>query len=639
MPRGGAGAVAGLIGMAHGERTRGMKGLVGAAIVAFVALALPAGAAEVYRGHGMAMHGDAKYPPGFKHFDYVNPKAPKGGAIKLGALQTFDSFNPYIIKGVGAAGLGLTADTLMVNSADEALTIYGLIAESIETPKDRSWVIFNLRPEARFHDGSPITADDVIFSFNILIEKGRPFYRAFYGNVAKVEKLGRHRVKFSFKPGENRELPLILGGLTVMSKAYWQERDFSKTTLKPPLGSGPYKLEAFEAGRSVTYRRVKDYWAKDLPVNVGRYNFDQIRYEYYRDPTILREALKAGDLDHRGENQSKAWATAYDIAAVRDGLLVKKNFPHQQSAGMQAFVFNMRRPMFQDRRVRQALMQVFDFEWTNRNLFYGQYTRTSSYFSNSELASSGLPKGEELEILERFRGRIPDEVFTREFKLPVFDGSGSVRSGMREALRLLKQAGWRVRDKKLVDPRGEILEFEFLLISPEFERVILPYVRNLDKLGIKVHVRLVDPSQYVNRMNAFDFDMVVTGWGQSLSPGNEQRIFWSSKTVDTPGSRNLAGIKDPAIDELVELVIAAPDRASLVQRTRALDRVLLWGQYVVPNWHIPYDRLIYWDKFGIPKKIPVQGTSLMTWWIDSAKAKALAAKKSKTGRAETGKMN
>jgi len=613
-----------------------MMAIRGVAIALLLALATAAVAEEPYRGHGMAMHGGVKYPPGFKHFDYVNPNAPKRGAIKLGAIRTFDSFNPFIIKGVVADGIGLTFDTLMVGSADEPFSMYGLIAESIETPKDRSWVIFNLRPEARFRDGSPVTADDVIFSFDILVQKGKPFYRAFYGNVAKAEKLGANRVKFTFKPGENRELPLILGGLAVMSKAYWQGRDFARTTLEPPLGNGPYRVERFDAGRSVTYRRVEDYWAKDLPVNVGRYNFDRIRYEYYRDPTILREALKAGDLDFREENQSKAWATAYDIAAVRDGQMVKKNFPNENVAGMQAFVFNLRRPMFQDRRVREALIQLFDFEWTNRNLFYGQYTRTRSYFANSELASSGLPKDGELEILERFRGRIPDEVFVQEYTLPVFDGSGSVRDGIRRALRLLKQAGWRVKDRKLVTPEGEPLSFEIMLISPEFERVVLPYVRNLGKLGIKVRVRLVDAAQYINRLNEFDYDMIVGGWGQSLSPGNEQRIYWSSKAAAAPGSQNYAGIKDPVIDELVELVIAAPDRESLVQRTRALDRVLLWGQYVIPNWHIPYDRMIFWDKFGIPEKIPMQGTSLLTWWIDRAKAEALAEKRSKTGRPGSG---
>lgn len=616
-----------------------MKAIRGVAIALFTVLASSAGATEIYRGHGMAMHGDVRYPPGFRHFDYVNPNAPKGGAVKLGAIATFDSFNPFIIKGVVADGIGLTFDTLMVGSADEAFSMYGLVAESIETPEDRSWVIFNLRPEARFHDGSPITADDVIFSFNILVEKGQPYYRAIYGNVAKVEKLGPRKVKFSFKPGENRELPLILGGLAVLSKTYWKGRDFSRTTLDAPLGSGPYRLETFDAGRSVTYRRVKDYWAKDLPVNVGRFNFDRIRYEYYRDPTILREALKAGDLDFRAENQSKAWATAYDIGAVKDGLLIKRNFPHQRSAGMQAFVFNLRRPMFQDRRVREALVQLFDFQWTNRNLFYGQYTRTNSYFANSELASSGLPKGEELKILERFRGRVPEEVFTKAFKLPVYDGSGNIRAGIRRAIRLLKQAGWSVRDKKLVDPAGQPMQFEFMLISPEFERVVLPYVRNLGKLGIKATVRLIDPSQYVNRMNSFDFDMVVGGWGQSLSPGNEQRIYWSGASADTPGSRNYAGIKNPVVDELIEMVIAAPDRESLVQRTRALDRVLLWGHYVIPNWHIPYDRMIYWDKFGVPEKIPMLGTSFLAWWIDPAKARALAGKRAKTGRPETGMSN
>jgi microcin C transport system substrate-binding protein len=616
-----------------------MKPVRGVAIALLAVLASSASAAEDYRGHGMAMHGTVKYPADFRHFDYVKPDAPKGGAIKLGAMPTFDSFNPFIIKGVVAAGIGLTYDTLMVSSADEPFSMYGLVAESIETPEDRSWVIFNLRQEARFHDGSPVTADDVVFSFNILVEKGRPFYRAIYGNVAKVEKLGPHRVKFSFKPGENRELPLILGSLTVISKAYWQERDFARTTLEAPLGSGPYRLETFDAGRSVAYRRVKDYWAKDLPVNVGRFNFDSIRYEYYRDPTILREALKAGSLDHREENQSKAWATAYDIDAVREGLLIKKNFPNQNVTGMQAFVFNLRRPMFRDRRVRNALIQLFDFEWTNRNLFYGQYRRTRSYFANSELASTGLPKGPELEILERFRSGLPEDVFTREYTLPVYDGSGNVRKGIRRALGLLKQAGWSVRDKKLLPPDGGPLRFEILLVSPEFERVVLPYVRNLGKIGVKAQVRLVDAAQYINRLNNFDYDVIVSSWGQSLSPGNEQRIYWSSQAAETPGSRNYAGIKDHVIDQLIELVISAPDRESLVQRTRALDRALLWGHYVIPNWHIPYDRMIYWDKFGIPENIPMQGTSLLTWWIDRAKATALAGKRSKTGRPDGGKSN
>ena len=490
---------------------------------------------------------------------------------------------------------------------------------------------FKLRPEARFHDGTAITPDDVIFSFNVLREKGRPFYAVYYANVTRVEKTGPRTVKFWFRPGANRELPLILGQFPILPKAYWEGKDFAKTSLETPLGSGPYTIESVDPGRSITYRRVPDYWAKDLPVNVGHYNFDHIRIDYYRDATVAREALKAGAFDFRAENESKAWATAYDTPDVKNGLLIKRAFPHRRSAGMQGFVFNIRRPFFKDRRVRAALAYAFDFEWTNKTLFYGQYTRTTSYFANSELASSGLPKGEELEILEKYRGRIPDEVFTKEYRPPTYDGSGNIRQGLRKALRLLKAAGWIIKNRRLVNARtGRPMSFEILLLSPAFERIVLPFTRNLRRLGVEARVRLVDPSQYINRVRSFDFDMIVDTFGESLSPGNEQRDYWSSAAADTPGSRNTIGIKDPVIDELVELVISAPDRKSLVARVHALDRVLLWNHFVIPQWHIPYDRFVYWNKFGIPKVIPLMGTQFDTWWIDARKAARLAALKPQT---------
>ena len=625
-----------------------------AALLFALAIAAPAAHAageDVYIGHALAMHGAPKYGPEFTHFDYVNPNAPKGGTVKQFGFRTFDSLNQFIIRGLPAAQIGLIYDTLMAGSADEAFTMYGLVAETIEVPEDRSWVAFTLRPEARFHDGSPITAEDVIFSFNILRDKGKPFYRAYYGNVAKVEKVGERKVRFTFskaeggakvrvttiKPGcdfalessANRELPLIVGQMPILPKAYWEGREFDKPTLEPPLGSGPYKIESVDPGRSITYRRVEDYWARDLPVNVGQYNFDVIRFDYYGDTTVAREALIGGNLDFWQENESKAWATAYDTDVVEQGLLIKKAVGHERSAGMQAFVFNIRQPIFKDKRVRQALAYAFDFEWTNKNLFYGQYRRMQSYFSNSELAAHGLPDDEELKILECFRGKVPDEVFTKEYKPPSYDGSGNIRSGLRIALKLLGEAGWVVRDKKLVDAEtGRPMSFEILLISPAFERIVLPFAHNLKKLGIDARVRLVDPAQYQNRFNEFDYDMIVGVWGQSLSPGNEQRDSWSSAAADAIGGGNLIGIKDPAIDELIELVIAAPDRQSLIERVRALDRVLLWGHFVIPHWHIPYDRLVFWDKFGVPEVIPMQGTSLLRWWIDGNKALALKQNKS-----------
>ena len=600
-------------------------------ILLLIVSRLTAGDEGVLVGHGIAMHGDLKYGPDFEHFDYVNPTASKGGAVRLAALGTFDSFNPFIVKGNTATGLGRIYDTLLIASADEPFSEYGLLAEKVETPADRSWVAFTLRPEARWHDGRPVTVDDVMWTFETLRTKGQPFYRAYYASVDTVEKVGERTVKFTFKPGENRELPLILGQLVVLPKHYWEGRSFDKTTLDPPLGSGAYTIEDFEPGRHVQYRRVDDYWGKELPVNVGRDNFDVIRYDYYRDGTVAVEAFKAGEYDFRMENSSKGWATAYDFPAVTNGVVKKDEIPHDRPSGMQGFAFNSRRPLFQDPRVRQALGYAFDFEWSNRTLFYGQYTRTRSYFDNSELAATGLPSEAERTILEPYRARLPDEVFTAVYEPPVTDGSGNIRANLRQAATLLRDAGWRVdKDtRKLTHAEsGQTMEFEILLVSPLFERVVLPFVKNLERLGIAATVRTVDTAQYRRRLDDFDFDLIVGSWGQSLSPGNEQRSFWGSTFADRQGSQNLIGIMDPVVDELIKGVIAAPDRTSLINQVHALDRVLQWGYWVVPHWHIPYDRLAYWDKFGRPVMTPAQGVQFDTWWVDPEKAATLEARKS-----------
>ena len=579
--------------------------------------------------HAFAMHGEPQYSADFHHFDYVNPNAPRGGETRFAAIGSFDSFNPFIIKGQPAAGLsylgsGFFFESLMTQSDDEPFTEYGLIAETIEVPEDRSYVIFTLRPEARFHDGSPITVEDVIFSFEVLTTQGHPLYRLYYANVAKVEKLSERSVKFSFSEGENLELPLILGQLPVLSKAYWQDRDFSATTLEPPVGSGPYRIEHFEPGRFIVYKRDENYWGKDLAVNRGLYNFDTMRYDYYRDQTVALEAFKAGAYDIRAENTAKSWATGYDIPALAKGLLIKSEIPHQRTQGMQGYAYNLRRPLFQDARVRQALAYAFDFEWSNRNLFYGQYTRTKSYFDNSELASTGLPSPKELAVLEPFREKLPNEVFTQTYQPPVSGDAKQQRENLRKALELLQQAGWTFKDRKLVKVEtGQPFKFEILLVDPGFERITLPFVRSLERLGIEASVRTVDSAQYINRINDFDFDMIVGSWAQSQSPGNEQREFWGSAAADHPGSRNLTGIKDPVVDALVELVISASDRKSLVTRVRALDRVLLWHYLVIPHWHIAYDRIAYWNKFGQPSVIPANGAVTSAWWIDPDKAAAL----------------
>jgi len=572
--------------------------------------------------HGLAMHGDLKYPAGFTHFAYVNPDAPKGGELRLADMGPFDSLHPFITKGQPPDGSSLPFETLMESAADEPFSEYGLIAETVETPADRSWVIFSLRPQARWHDGKPITADDVIFSLDILRAKGAPHYRFYYAGVDHAEKLGERRVKFVFKPGDNRELPLILGQLPVLPRHYWQDKAFDETTLVPPLGSGPYRIGKFEAGRYIQYERVKDYWGKDMPTQKGRYNFDTIRYDVYRDSTVALEALKAGEYDLRVENEAKKWATAYaDWPALKNAQARMREFRDGMPSGMQSFAFNLRRDLFADIRVRQALALAFDFEWANRNLFYGQYARTNSYFDHSELAAKGLPDAAELKLLEPLRPLVPPLVFSEEFVSPVTDPDLGTRPNLRRAVALLEQAGWDVVDGKLVNKQGQPFRFEILLNSPAFERITLPFARNLARLGIEASVRTVDPTQYVNRVRGFDFDMIVASWGQSLSPGNEQSLYWTSEAADQSGSRNFGGIKNPAVDRLVEQVIAAPDRPSLVAATRALDRVLLWNWYVIPQWHSPTTRVALWDKFGQPESVPLQGWQMFTLWAKSAEAK------------------
>jgi microcin C transport system substrate-binding protein len=594
-------------------------------LIAFAA-ALPAQAdSPVKTLYSLSLLGEPKYPADFKHFDYVNPDAPKGGVLKRAAIGSFDNFNPFIIKGQAAAGVqALLFDTLLTPSSDEADASYGLLAQSIELPDDHSWVAFNLRPEARFQDGTPVTAEDVVFTFDMLTTKGDPQYALYYGDVAKAEAVAPLKVKFTFKTSANRELPVILGQLVVLSKHDWEGKTFDQTTLVPPLGSGPYKVDSFEVGRYVTYKLDPNYWGAKLPVNVGSNNWGVQRFDYYKDQNVALIAFLAGAYDMTVESSAKNWATQYDVPAVKDGRIKKEEIKYERPSGMQCFVFNLRKPMFQDPRVREALNYAFDFEWSNKNLFYGQYTRTKSYFDNSELASTGLPSAEELKILEPLRGKIPDEVFTKPFTLPTTDGSGNNRANLRKASELLDQAGWIVKDGKRVNKAtGEPFRFEILLDNALFERIALPFMQNLKRLGIEPSLRTVDGAQYVQRTQTFDYDMVVGGFGESLSPGNEQRWFWGSAAADQPGSPNLVGIKNPAIDTLVEQVISAPDRNQLITRVHALDRVLLWNYYVIPHFYMGADRLAYWNIFDRPKVIPRYAVGFDTWWIDQQKVKDL----------------
>lgn len=559
-----------------------------------------------------------KYPANFKHFDYVNPQAPKGGQLRQAGFGSFDSLNPFINKGVAADDIGLIYETLTRHSLDEPFTEYGLLAGKIERAPDNSWVRFYLRREARFNDGQPVTADDVVFTFETLMRDGAPQYKSYYADVSKATAESPEKVRFDFKHNGNRELPLILGQLPVLPKHWWAGRDFSKGNLDIPMGSGPYRVADVQAGRSITFERVENWWGKDLPVNRGFYNFDKLVTDYYRDNTVALEAFKAHQFDFWQETSAKNWATAYDTPAVSEGTLIKEELLNSNPTGMQGFIFNTRRPQLQDRRVREALSLLFDFEWANKQLFNGAYTRTGSYFENSELAASGLPSAAELAILEPLRDAIPKEVFSQPFTQPVTDGSGIIRDQQRRAYQLLTEAGWHIEADRMLDAEGQPVTIEFLLVQTEFERVLLPYKRNLNDLGIELEIRRVDVSQYINRLRSRDFDMLVGGFGQSSSPGNEQREYWHSSSADNPGSRNLIGLRDPAIDTLVDGLIKADSRESLINHARALDRVLLAGHYVVPNWHIKTWRLAYWNSIEHPAVSPLYDFALMSWWSTGA---------------------
>jgi microcin C transport system substrate-binding protein len=598
-----------------------------AASVALAALPLLAPAApalaqmgEIKGAHGLALHGAPKYGPDFRHLDYVNPDAPKGGEIKLAAFGGFDSLNGFILRGTPAAGIGVIYDTLTTSSSDEAFTEYGLLAETIDVPADRSSVTYRLRPEARWHDGRPITVDDVTWTFETLKRDGHPFYRSYYANVDRAERVDDRTVRFVFEASGNAELPMIMGQMPVLPKHAWAGKDFTSTSLDAPLGSGPYKVAAIEPNRSITYERVADWWGKDLPINRGRFNFGRIRYDYYRDQSVMLEAFKAGAFDFRVESTAKDWATAYDVPAVREGRIVREEIRTEDPRGMQAFVLNTRRPAFQDLRVRMALNHLFDFEWLNKNIFYDQYKRTRSYFSNSELASSGLPGPDELKLLEPHRAKLPKEVFEKEFAPPANDTPNATRANLRAALDLFRQAGWELRNQRLVNQRGEPFTFEVLLDQPNFERVVQPWLRNLERAGIQASLRVVDSSQFQQRTDGFDFDVIVHTFPQSLSPGNEQRDFWHSSMAEVKGSQNLIGIRDPVVDDLIDKVIHAPDRQGLIAATRALDRVLLWSWYVVPQWHDDRYKVAYWNRFAHPERAPRYGLPFVaTWWVDPAK--------------------
>ncbi len=598
----------------------GTMGLIGVIGLSGAAIASEKGNAS----HGFALNHGLKYPADFTHFDYTNPDAPKGGLVVREGFGSFDSLNPFIIKGNAAFESARIYDTLMKESADEDSATYGLIAESIEIAPDESWVEYKLHPDAAFHDGHPVTSEDVAWTFNTLREKGRPQYQYYYAAVERVEMPDEQTVRFILFPGENKEMPLILSQLQVLPKHYYEKHDFGKTTLEPPLGSGPYRIAKVDPGRSLTLERVDDYWGKDLPVNRGFNNFQTIRYDYGRDRTISREAFKAGGIDIWRENSSKEWATAFDIPAVRSGDIVLKEFANERVAPMQGFSFNLRKPLFQDIRVREALSYAWDFEWVNKTIMYNTYKRTDSYFDNHTLGATGLPSKEELAILEPYRGKIPDRVFTQVYIPPQTDGSGNNRGNLRKAATLLKDAGWTVEKGVLTHAdTGRPFKFEIVLRSDTLVPHTQALTHSLKRLGIEARIRVVDDAQYRRITETFDFDMVVGLFGQSVSPGNEQRYYWGSQAAMREGSQNLMGISDPVIDELVELLIAAPDRESLITRSRALDRVLLWNFFLIPMYHSEADRYAYWNRFGHPEIVPSDGVDPDTWWIDQTKDTAL----------------
>lgn len=575
--------------------------------------------------HALSLVGEPKYQKGFTQLDYVNVSAPKGGELRLSTPAGFDSLNPFIPKGDEAPGLGLIYETLMTSPADDDTAEYGLIAETVEVPEDLSWVTFNLRAEAKWPDGKPITAEDVVWTFEQIKLHGDPTLQLYYANVQRAEALSARKVKFHFSGPKNRELPQIMGQMPVVQKSLWEKRGFDKVTLEPWMGSGPYRIAGFEANRYITYERRADWWAKDLPINKGRFNYASIRYDVYRDQTVAREAFKSGQYDFRGENSAREWAVFYDFPAVQQGLVKKVEVAHERPSGLSGFIYNTRREKFQDPRVRRALTLAYDYEWANKTFFYNSYQRSSSYFENSDFAARGEPSAEELKLLEPYRDQLPKEVFGPAYQAPASDGTGVDRKNLREATRLLKEAGWEVKDGKLRNAKGEAFIIEFLLGDPTYERIVAPWGQALQRLGIELRIRTVDSSQFTRLLREFDFDMIYSGWPQSNSPGNEQRYFFSSAAAGNPSSRNYAGIRSPVVDALIDKVIYAPNRDALITATRALDRVLTWGHYLVPGWTLRYDRIAYWDKFGRPEKTPKNGVDFMAWWIDASKADRIRA--------------
>ncbi|MDY7027089.1 MAG: extracellular solute-binding protein [Spirochaetota bacterium] len=580
---------------------------------------------EVISTTSLALHGEPKYPVGFEHFDYVNPNAPQGGTLRLHTIGTYDNFHRYAQRGVSAAASTSMYDTLMTGSDDEFDVLYPLIAEKVEYPDDFSWVIFHINPDARHQDGRPITAEDVVFSFNTFFENGVPQFKQYFNAVTKVEALDRYQVRYTISEG-NMEFIMALAGNIVLPKHYWEGRDFTEPSTEVPVGSGPYTISDYNIGQYVVYERLEDYWARDLPVNRGRMNFDYIRYDYYRDQNVAFEAFKAGEYDLHEENISKNWATLYNGPNFDEGYIIKEEIPHDIPQNTQAFVFNIQRPIFSDRRVRMALNYALDFEWMNANLFYGQYTRTRSYFQNTKYEATGLPGREERRILEPIRDQIPPEVFTEEYQPPVTDGSGNIRPQIRQALRLLEEAGWEIRDRRLVNTRtGEPMEFELLLYSPSMERAAIPIQKNLERMGITMNIRVVDTTQFINRLRERDFDMISSSYGANYYPSSNLKIVWRSDFIDS--TYNTAGVQDPAVDYLVDGIMKnQDDEEALLHWGRALDRVLTWNHYIIPEWHISSFRVAYWDKFGRPATRPKYALGIDTWWIDRTAQRKLPAK-------------
>ena len=608
------------------------------AAIAITAIAMTSGAmtsgAFAEPKHGLSVFGDLKYASDFKHFDYVNPDAPKGGrmvTMGTGGANSYDTFNGYILKGDAAQGLGLLFDTLMVRAEDEPDAMYGLVAKSADVAADGMSVTFKLRPEAKFSDGAPVTADDVINSFTLIKDKGHPALSMPIRDVAVAEMVDAETVKFTFKGELTRDLPIILAGLPVLSKAFYATQPFEETSLKPPLGSGPYLIKDFSPGTHVTYKRRADYWAKDLPVNRGRYNLDEIKFDYYRDRTAQLEAIKSGGMDLREEFTSVNWATGYNIPAVTEGRLIRDTIADENPSGAQGFFMNTRREKFQDPRVREALGLAFDFEWSNIKLFYKLYTRTHSFFENSDMKASGKPGAEELALLEPFRDKLSPAVFSDPYTPAATDGSGNNRDNLKKAFELVKSAGWTLggSDRLLRNAKGETLDVEILMDDSMFERIIGPYIENLKKIGVNASARLVDPAQYERRMKSFDFDMTTQRYSLRLTPGVELRTYWGSDAAGMDGSFNLAGIKDPVLDTLIDKVVGAKSRTELVAATRAIDRVLRASHYWVPHWYKASHNVAYWDKYSWPStKAKYDPGILDTWWFDSKKAEALAAKTS-----------